>query len=95
MFFALIFLLVVRKSASGITESALTEADYIVFGASIIDEGHAYYPDWCAFMLREFDDPIKPNLERWFQGAKYVVNHPREDWTTAAKSFLDRERGGA
>jgi len=88
-FFLILFFLA-RKSARA-RSSSFSEADYVLHGASIIHDGHGYYPDWCAMMLREFDESATPYLERWFEAANFVAKHPQEEWRDAARKALREE----
>ena len=55
-------------------------ADWFQYGATLIDDGYDFYPDWCSSMLREFDDSIEPQLQSIYDAAKEIAQHPRDQW---------------
>ena len=61
---------------------------YILFGASLIEEGCTYFPDWKASMLREFDDSLKPLLPQYFEAAKSVAGMPEVERQAAARQHV-------
>ena len=54
--------------------------DYIHYGATLIEDGYAYFPDWSASMLREFDDSIESRLEEIYATSKTIAEYPCDQW---------------
>ncbi len=80
----LIICLVVKKSRESSTSETRPQIDpaqtHIIYGASLINDGYEYFPDWGALMIREFDDRINPDLQRYFDAAKSIAEQPRDKW---------------
>ena len=72
---------------SGTAQPLGPGASHVYYGATLIDDGYAYYPDWCAMMLREFDESIDSRLEQYFDVAKSIAEQPRDQWISLAQSF--------
>ena len=66
----------------------VTTQEYIMFGASLMSDGWHHFPDWCASMLREFDESIEPELENYFTASKFVSKHPSDQWSLIAERRL-------
>jgi hypothetical protein len=81
-----------RPSDSAIGEPRVDGCEYVLYGATLIDEGFRYYPDWCSQMLREFDVSIESDLEYYFQTAETVAKHPRDKWAILAREILIADR---
>lgn len=62
--------------------------EYVLYGATLIDDGCQYYPDWHASMLRAFEGTVEPHLEEYFRVAQAVARHPREQWEMLAEVHL-------
>jgi len=54
--------------------------DMLQYGATLVKDGHAYFPDWSAMMLREYDDLTDAKLERFFEFANTVAESPETEW---------------
>lgn len=77
-----------RKSGTATTgERYSPSTDHILYGATLIDDGYAYYPDWCAMMLREFDESIESKMQQYYGIAKSIAEQPHDQWGSLAQSF--------
>lgn len=63
------------------------DAQFIYYGATLMDEDSGYRPDWKAAMLREFGDEVEPDLDRLFDMARDVTRHPREEWMAQIRKY--------
>ena len=69
----------------------LLSADHLLYGVTLIDDGYEYYSDWCAMMLREFDDAIEPALEHGHAVAVNIAENPRDQWDRLIAESLEAD----
>lgn len=79
-----------RTAATGLQR--VHGGEYVLYGATLINDGYEYYPDWCSSMLREFDDSIEPKLEQYYSVAKSVAKHPRDQWPIQIAQYLEADQ---
>lgn len=81
--FAVVFLVyrLSKRLRPGGNGAAQPDFEEIVhFGASLIDDGYEYFPDWSTSMIREFDDSVRLKLKHYYELSKSVAIHPRDKW---------------
>ncbi len=57
----------------------------------MIDDGYEF-PDWSVSMIREFDDFVRMDLKHYYQIAKSVAIHPRDEWPSIIREQLTASR---
>ena len=86
--FAVVMAIARKPNNAATGQPSVDGCEYVIYGATLINDGYRYYPDWRSSMLREFDGSIESDLEYYFQTAVAVAKHPRDKWAMLAEEIL-------
>ncbi len=83
-----VYKFVMRNTADPQSNLAPRSRDIIYYGVSLISDGYCFFPDWSASIVREFDAVSESKLVGYFEIAKAVSEHPKEEWIARIEECL-------
>ena len=74
--------------AAPVADDFSADVDVILFGATLIDDGIHYYPDWVGEFRREYDDSVKPLVKQYYDASVEVAQRPQHARREAAEACV-------